>query len=72
MPSIVIRNMPEELHRRLAREAERSGRSLDQQAIELLDRALHQSRISGLPDTIVPLRPITEAEITAAIKEGRE
>jgi hypothetical protein len=58
--------MPEELHRRLAMEAERSGRSVDQQAIAILDRALQVVPPVVLPIPIVPLRPVTEDEITAA------
>lgn len=72
MASVMITNMPEDLHRRLVQEAKRSGRSIDQQAVELLDRALRPVPPVTLPTPIVPLRPIGEEEIAAAIREGRE
>lgn len=72
MPSIVLPNVSDELHGRLIRAAERSGRSPDQKAIELLDQALRPAVGVVLPSPIVPLRPITEEEIAAAIREGRE
>ena len=72
MPSIMLPNVSEELHQRLIRAAERSGRSPDQKAIELLDQAFRPVAGVVLPSPIMPLRPISDEEIAAAIREGRE
>ncbi len=72
MASITIPNLPDELHRRLKTEAERSGRSLDEQVVVILDRALRLVPPVTLPTPIQPLRPITAEEVAAAIREGRE
>ena len=42
MPSLQIRNLPEDLYDRLNANAKRERRSLAQQAIVLLDRALRE------------------------------
>ena len=73
MVSMTITNVPDDLHRRLKSEAERNGRSLDQQALAILDRALNPAVPPvRLPTPIEPLRPVTPDEIAAAIREGRE
>ena len=64
--------MPDELHSRLTNEAVRNGRSLDEQVIAILDRALNSVHPVELPSPIVPLRSITSEELAAAIREGRE
>lgn len=42
MPTLQIRNLPEDLHRELVEKAKREGRSLTQEAIVLLRRGLEQ------------------------------
>lgn len=42
MPTLQIRNLPEDLHRELAERARREGRSLTQEAIVLLRRGLQE------------------------------
>ena len=72
MPPMLIPNMPEDLHHRLSRDAERSGRSLDQHVLAILERASAPVSPVRLPTPITPLRPISAEEIIAAIREGRE
>lgn len=72
MASVVISNMPDELHRRLAADAARNGRSLDEQVVVVLSGALRSVPPIRPPKPIQPLRPITAEEIAAAIREGRE
>jgi plasmid stability protein len=72
MASVIIPNMPDDLHRRLATEAARSGRSLDQQVIAVLSGALRSVPPVRLPKPIQPLRPVSAEEVAAAIREGRE
>lgn len=42
MPTLQIRNLPEDLHRELAESARREGRSLTQEAVVVLRRGLEQ------------------------------
>ena len=72
MATITIANVPDELHRRLQRAAENDGRTLDQEAIIILDRALKPAAPVVLPIPIVPLRPVSAEEVAAGIREGRE
>lgn len=72
MANMTIPNMPDELHRQLQSEAARTGRSLDEQAIILLTKALRHVPPVRLPTPIKPLRPITAEEVVSAIREGRE
>jgi hypothetical protein len=72
VPSVVISNMPEQLHRRLMQAAEKNGVSMDQQALKILEGALRSVPPLELPTPIEPLRPVTPEEIAAAIREGRE
>ena len=75
MATLTLQDVPDELHLRLKAEAERSGRSVDQYALTILERALKPAvpvAPARMPTPIVPLRPITEEEISAAIREGRE
>jgi len=48
MKVITVRNVPEDLHRALSRLAERNRRSLQQQALVLLERARGLDRESPL------------------------
>lgn len=41
MPSLTLRNIPQQLYKQLKKEAKRQRRSLSQQAIHLLERGLY-------------------------------
>jgi hypothetical protein len=74
MSTLVIKNLPESLHRRLKDQAERNRRSVTQEAISLIESGITVPR---LPPTLPPpvkLKggPITIEEIEAAIAEGRD
>ena len=72
MTSMTISNMPDDLRQRLELAARQDGRTPDQEAIAILDRALRPATPVILPTPIVPLRPVSAEEILAGIQEGRE
>jgi plasmid stability protein len=45
MPTITLKNVPDELHRRLKERAERHHRSLNREAIRCLEEAVADERI---------------------------
>ena len=74
MGTIVIRDLPDELHERLKTQAKRNHRSLTKEAIALIERQLAQVR--PMPELPPPLRlksgPVTIRQIEAAISKGRD
>lgn len=71
MPTLMIRNIPAPVHRRLREAATRARRSMNQEAILLLQAGLSETR--DLP-AVVPFRgakPLTVRLVSAAIREGR-
>lgn len=72
MPSLVIKKLPPELHRRLKSDAVLHHRSMTQQAIVILERSL--ATVPPLPPVkAVNLGfPLTNAFINQAKREGRE
>ena len=72
MPSLILRNVPEEVHERLRARAERHHRSMTREAVAILEKELAASGPVRLPPPVVPLRRLTTDEIDRAIDEGRE
>lgn len=77
MPSIQIRDVPEEIYKTLAETAKRERRSLAQQAIVTLERGLsiedHKQRRRELFERINRRGPIkTTLDIVAEIRKDRE
>jgi len=74
MATIIIRDLPEDLHERLKAQAKRNHRSLTKEAIALIERNVSPSRPT--PELPPPLRlregPVTIRQIEAAISKGRE
>ena len=72
MPTLVIKDLPEDVHRRLKEDAALHHRSMTQQAIVLLKQGLQRVR------PIPACRPfkgkflLTEEFINSAKREGRE
>lgn len=70
MPSLVIKNLPLEIHRRLKEEASRNHRSMTKQAIEILDRG------SFHPTPVRKVKPfkgqflLTDNFVNSAKREG--
>jgi plasmid stability protein len=78
VPSITIKNLPANLHRRLRQRAASSGRSLNREIIACLLEAAGAERVDAraLLAEIRPLRrlvrrQVSDAEVSAAKQEGR-
>jgi len=71
MASLVLKDLPRELHRRLKEVAHRNRRSMTQQAIVFLESALREVPPVVLPKPIKPLKRITGEMILESIREGR-
>jgi hypothetical protein len=73
MPSLLIKDMPPELHQRLREAAERDHRSMNRQAIVILEAALNTepSREPEIPPPIKPAFPMTSEWLEWALAEGR-
>jgi hypothetical protein len=79
MPNLTIKNVPDELYEALRLSAETSRRSLNSQAIVLLEGALKRHRT--VEETLARIRelrkaqgnvpPLTNAEINKAKRQGR-
>jgi len=47
MPSLTLKRVPDEIHERLKERAERHRRSMNSEAIQILERALKSTRMSA-------------------------
>jgi plasmid stability protein len=77
--NIILKDIPNALHERLKERARNHGRSLDHEALAILESAISPSRKapSALLDQIVNRRnklsfSVEHEEIQALINEGRE
>ena len=72
MAALVLKNLPDQVHKRLKKEAARNRRSMAQEAITILERSLASIPPVVLPaKPIKPLKKITTAMILRGIREGR-
>lgn len=72
MASLLIKNVPDILHRKLKERAASRHRSMNGEVIAILEAVLEAETVSELPDP-VPLRgDITEAVLREMREEGRE
>ena len=71
MSALVIKNLPAGLHRRLKDDAVLHHRSMTQQAIFILEQALHRVRPIGEFKPYRGAFPLTNDFINKAKKEGR-
>lgn len=76
MSTLVVKNVPDELHERLRERAQRNHRSVTKEAIVLLEQgmlAATERRPVKLPPPIkLKGGPVTTEWIEAAIAEGRD
>jgi len=78
MPSLTIKNLPADLHRRLRSRAARSGRSLNKEVIACLRESAGAEAVD-VPAALAEARAlrrlvkgtVTDAEVEAAKREGR-
>jgi hypothetical protein len=72
MAALVLKTLPDNVHKRLKEQAERNRRSMAQEAITILERSL-----GSIPPVVLPRRPVqplkrvTSAMILRGIREGR-
>lgn len=71
MASVLIKNLPDELHQQLKQRAERHHRSLNKELIAIIETALHRRDTSELPEPAPLRKPITQEMLDQAREEGR-
>lgn len=73
MPGLVIKQLPEELHRKLKEQAARHHRSMTKEAITLLEKGLALDEEVREPPTPYKGKfPLTDGFVDKAKREGRE
>jgi len=71
MPSLLIKNIPAGLHKRLKEESKRHRRSMMQEAIVILEQSLDLSPVE-FPEPVRAAKKITHAMLKEAIGGGRK
>ncbi|MFP4607435.1 MAG: FitA-like ribbon-helix-helix domain-containing protein [Thiohalospira sp.] len=71
MASVVIKNLPDDLHQELKRRAERHHRSLNRELIALIETAVQGPDHDELPDPVRLRKPLTQEMLDEARQEGR-
>ena len=73
MPSVLIKDIPKELHRQLQRRAKQNRRSMNQETIHLLEAAVSgkTARLAELPPPLPTRRKLTDAWLKKAIRRNR-
>jgi plasmid stability protein len=74
MSTLVIKNVPEDLHDRLRQQAERNRRSVTQETLVLIERGLgsHRRTIDLPPPIKLKGGPLTAEELEKWRNEGRD
>jgi hypothetical protein len=72
MTTLLLKNVPERIKRDLKGEARKNRRSMNQEALVLLEQALKRRKPPALPSPLKPKKPFTHDWLLKAMKEGRE
>lgn len=72
MAALVLKNLPDRIHKRLKEEAARNRRSMGQQAILILEQALLPLPPLRPFKAFETKRPFTHEWLMKAMREGRE
>jgi plasmid stability protein len=74
MSTLVLRNVPADLHAMLKAQARRNHRSLNREAVSLIEKALlgHRAATELPPPISLEGGPLTTADIEHAIAAGRD
>jgi len=72
VPALLIKDLPPELHAKLKREAGRNHRSMNRQALVMLEQAMHLSAPPELPPPAKGKFLLTDKWLKAAKREGRK
>jgi len=71
MASVLIKNLPDEMHRQLKLRAQRHHRSLNKELIALIEAALARPSAEELPEPVKLRKPLTQEMLDRAREEGR-
>jgi len=71
LASLLIKNVPEDLHKKLRERATREHRSLNKEVIVLIEQALGTRVPAALPDPVPLRRPVDTRTLLHARREGR-
>lgn len=71
MASVLIKNLPGELHRQLKLRAQRHHRSLNKELIALIEGVLRSRSVDELPEPVKLRKPLTQDMLDRAREEGR-
>ena len=71
MPSLLIKDLAPDLHRRLKKAALIHRRSMAKEALVAMERGLEEVVPRPLPAPVKPSVPLTQAWLTRAIRGGR-
>ncbi len=71
MASLLIKNIPEDLRKKLKEEAELHHRSMNKEAVALLEQVLSRPRIGPLPPPFKAKVRFSSDWVTKATKWGR-
>ncbi|MGH7338546.1 MAG: FitA-like ribbon-helix-helix domain-containing protein [Myxococcota bacterium] len=69
MPTLTVKNVPPELHRRLKLRAERNRRSLNSEILECLRDAAHPRRVD--PEALLAAARELRAKVRGRLTEAR-
>ena len=72
MKTLQIRNVPDDVHRRLKSRAALEGRSLSEYALFELARALERPSRRELLERVRSRSPVDEADVVEVLREERE
>lgn len=71
MAAILLKDVPDGLRQRLKTESKRNRRSMTQEAICLLEEALHLRMPAALPKPVATKKPFSQQWLSKAIQAGR-
>ncbi|NKB66480.1 MAG: hypothetical protein GKR89_05425 [Candidatus Latescibacteria bacterium] len=71
MPDILIKKVPDALHRRLKEDAAKNHRSMARHALALLEASLTEPTPLRFPSPLKTAQPLTQKIVAKGIKEGR-
>jgi plasmid stability protein len=72
MPTLVIKDLPAELHKRLKKEAEKTHRSMTKEAIYLIETALQQEqpKVMEMPVPYKGIKPVSLKQLNRWKRDG--
>jgi hypothetical protein len=72
MPALLIKDLPENLHRKLKEEAEKNHRSMNRQVISMLEEKLGQRKPVSFSPPVKLKKPVSGEWIVKIIREARD